>query len=219
VNCDPIARVYRWLEYASFGRGLQRCREAFLPEIAGAREVLLLGDGDGRFLAAFLHRNPDAHVTSVDSSGRMLALARDRIRPWTGAIGPDRQVRFHQADAATWRPPPGTCFDLIVTQFFLDCFDDGDLERMIPALAGAAAPGARWLVAEFRQPAHGPAAWRAKIWIGSLYAAFRLMTGLEARQLPNYRQLLQAQGFIQEREMIAEWGLLTAQLWRRDANF
>src|ERR1019366_5450931 len=54
VNCDRIAGCYRWLEYAGFGRALEHRREAFLSEVAEARRVLVLGDGDGRALAALL---------------------------------------------------------------------------------------------------------------------------------------------------------------------
>ena len=43
MNCDRIARWYRWFEYAGFGRGLERRRQAFLNDIADARRVLALG--------------------------------------------------------------------------------------------------------------------------------------------------------------------------------
>lgn len=213
MNCDRIARAYRWLEFASFGRALQRRREAFLAEIAAARRVLLLGDGDGRFLAALLRRNPRATVDSVDGSARMLALARRRVE----SLARQPQVCFHPADALTWRPPAGTKYDLIVTHFFLDCFAAEELARLIPAVAEMAAPGARWLISEFRQPpGNGLAAWRARLWIVGLYAAFRWTTGLQVRDLPDYASLLAAQGFRLERQSLSEWGLLTSELWRID---
>ena len=55
MNCDRIARCYRWLEYLFFGRALERRRE-YLDEVENARSVLILGD-DGRFTAEFLGRN------------------------------------------------------------------------------------------------------------------------------------------------------------------
>jgi SAM-dependent methyltransferase len=216
VNCDPIARVYRWLEYASFGPALQRRRNAFLPQVAGARRVLLLGDGDGRFLGEFLRRNPHATADSVDGSARMLALAQARATRLLGAAAVERRVRFHHADLNAWQPVAGTTYDLIVTHFFLDCFDDDALARLLPVLGATAAPGAQWLVSEFRQPAgHGFAAWRARAWIGCLYVAFGWATGLEIRRLPDYRRLLSQQDFVLEREAIAEGGLLVSELWRR----
>ncbi len=211
MNCDPLARWYRWLEYIGFGRALERRRLAFLGETASARRVLVLGDGDGRFLAAFLRSNPHAEVDAVDSSARMLALARERI-------GNDAaRVRSHHADAAVWQPPVAG-YDLIVTHFFLDCFTDGELAALVPRLATFAAPRARWIVSEFHQPARGLAAWHASLWIAGLYAFFRLMTGLRVRRLPNHASALTAAGFRLEREIVTRFGLLTSQAWRRDPS-
>ena len=53
MNCDGIARCYRWLEYGMFGRALEQTRLEYLELAANARHCLILGDGDGRFLAAF----------------------------------------------------------------------------------------------------------------------------------------------------------------------
>src|SRR5215467_13731897 len=111
MNCDGIARWYRWLEYAGFGRALERRREAFVREVADARRVLVLGDGDGRGLAALLRANPRATVDSIDLSAGMLRLARRRIG--------DGQVALHHADART-APLRESEYDLIVTHFFLD---------------------------------------------------------------------------------------------------
>jgi len=43
MNCDRIARCYRWLEYLSFGRALERRRREYLIEVESARSVLILG--------------------------------------------------------------------------------------------------------------------------------------------------------------------------------
>jgi len=91
MNADRIARLYRWLEYAIFGDTLQQRRTAFLTDIADARRVLVLGDGDGRFLEKLVEHNPKAHVDYVDLSGHMLKLARVRA-------GSER-VTYHQANA------------------------------------------------------------------------------------------------------------------------
>ncbi len=170
----------------------------------------MLGDGDGRFLAAFLRANPHAEVDAVDNSAAMLALARQRVG------GPDQsRVHFHHADAARWHPPAAG-YDLIVTHFFLDCFTDGELRPLVNRLAACTVPDARWIVSEFRQPAHGLAAWHAGLWIAGLYAFFRFVTGLRVRRLPDHAAALTAAGFRLERETLARFGLLTSQCWRRD---
>ena len=208
MNCDGLARWYRWLEYLGLGRKLERCRGAFLPEIADARRVLVLGDGDGRFLAAFLRANAVAEVDAVDSSARMLTLARQRTADHAA------RVRFHHAEVSGWQPP-GADYDLIVTHFFLDCFTTEQLTPLAAGWKAVATEDARWVVSDFHQPAHGFAAWRARLWIGGLYAFFRLATGLRVRRLPDHRAVLETQGFRCEQTILADREMLTAELWRR----
>ena len=213
MNCDRIARWYRWLEYAGFGRALERRREEFLPDLQAARRALVLGDGDGRFLAALMRRNRTVHADAVDSSMRMLDLARDRI----AEIGPHalERTRFHHADACEWPLPAHEGYDLIVTHFFLDCLDDAQVDALAARIAAAAAEQAIWVVSEFHVPEGPLAAWCARIWIGGLYAFFRVATGLRAGRLPAYRASLEKLGFSRQRHVTARMGLLVSEFWQK----
>jgi SAM-dependent methyltransferase len=198
VNCDRIARWYRWLEYAGFGRALERRREAFLSDVSDARRVLALGDGDGRALKALLAAAPRACVDSIDVSARMLELAHARAGT--------EYVVYRCEDART-APLPAAEYDLIVTHFFLDCFDETDLEPQIARLADAAAPQARWLVSEFR----------GNGWlVGALYFFFRVTTGLRTRRLVDHHPLLKRHGFRLMRCEHAWRGLLASEMWVGD---
>jgi len=200
MNCDRIARWYRWLEYAGFGGALQRRRLAFLDQLTNARRVLVLGDGDGRALQALLDRNRQATVDSIDLSGRMLELARARAGQRA-----DR-VTFRQADALTASLPEGE-YDLIVTHFFLDCFDQKDLSLLVERLAQAAQPRAQWVISEFRKPG---------LMVAFLYLFFRAATGLKNRRLVDYHPLLAKQGFELKRSASAWGGRLVSELWTRN---
>lgn len=197
MNCDPIARWYRWIEYAGFGRALERRREALLEHVADARNVLALGDGDGRALAALLRVNRAAIVDTVDLSERMLKLARARA-------GSER-VKYHRGDALEM-PLPDAAYDLIVTHFFLDCFAEPELDRLVERVARTARADARWVVSDFRRPG-----WL----VGMLYLFFRMTTGLQTRRLVDYRPMLQRQGFHLAREQRAWRGHLASELWVR----
>jgi SAM-dependent methyltransferase len=195
VNCDGIARWYRWLEYAGFGRALERRREAFLSDVSDARRVLAMGDGDGRALVALVAAAPRACVDYIDVSPRMLELARIRV-------GTER-VAYRNEDARAAQLPAAE-YDLIVTHFFLDCFDETELEPLIQRLASAATPGARWLISEFR--GNG---WLVR----ALYLFFRIATGLRTRHLVDHHPLLKRSGF---RLLCCKntWqGLLASELW------
>ena len=79
-NFDSLAHTYRWLEYVSFGRILERCRFHYLARCSHARHALILGDGDGRFTARLLVANATVNVDAVDASAAMLAVLRRRAR-------------------------------------------------------------------------------------------------------------------------------------------
>jgi len=147
MSFDLLAPHYRWMEWALAGKKLQRCRTAFLDDIAPPSRVLFLGEGNGRCLAAVAERFPGAALTCVDSSAAMLAQARRRFA--RAGFG-QRTVDWVHADVHAWMPRGS--FDLIVSHFFLDCFEREQLRALLPRIASAAAPNATWLLADFCEP-------------------------------------------------------------------
>lgn len=210
MNCDGIARWYRFLEFLAFGGALQRRRREYVNEVAGASRVLILGDGDGRFTEEFLRRSAAAEVDSVDLSASMLALAGRRV----GSCPSSRmRVRFHHSDARTIKLP-GT-YDLIVSHFFLDCFTPDEMPAFIAHIAQAACPQARWLVSEFSLPNTGIGRRIATFLLWVMYWFFRVSTGLQASRLPDYGASLAGQGFRRVRRKSAWGGFLVSELWER----
>jgi len=196
ANFDPVARMYRWAEYLTLGPLLQRTRTHFLPQLTDRRHALVLGDGDGRFLAKLLIQNPALHATAVDTSEQMLKLLRIRCDP--------TRVETIQADALTITAPPGT--DLIVTHFFLDCFTQQEINNLALRLVQ---PGILWLLSDFR--AEGSL---ARAYVRSLYFAFRILTGLRITHLPNPAAALTAAGFHRIAHHHSLGGILYTELWQ-----
>lgn len=206
MNCDAIAGWYRWLEYIGFGSELERRRCAFLPKVASARRALVLGDGDGRFLASLVAQNPKAAIDYFDISGRMLELARRRA-----GCG---SVTYQQADAL-YAPFPVCEYDLVVTHFFLDCFDAASQARLVKRVSRAACPQAQWIISEFRQPESGWQAVWARLWLRGLYLFFGMTTGLKNRRLVDHHPVLMRHGFRLQRNEVTLFGLLASELWVR----
>src|SRR5690349_6262308 len=100
---DRVAAVYRLLERLAFGRALERARFAHLSALRSCRSILIVGDGDGRCLEAVLGLAREALVTSIDSSGAMLAMAKRRAE----AAGHADRVTFECADIRTMALPIG----------------------------------------------------------------------------------------------------------------
>jgi ubiquinone/menaquinone biosynthesis C-methylase UbiE len=212
MSFDALAPHYRWMEFLLAGEKLQRCRTAFLDQIKSPRNVLLLGEGPGRFLVECGRRWPNAEITCVDSSRRMLAVARAQLRR---AGFSNERVTFLHADVLGWRPPDDLA-DLIVTHFFLDCFVPEQLERIVARLAGAARPGASWLLADFQVPAAGLLRWRARLMLAAMYAFFRRTTQLPADRLTAPDDFLRRHGLTLRQRCEAEWGLLRSDHWIKD---
>jgi ubiquinone/menaquinone biosynthesis C-methylase UbiE len=210
---DLLAPVYPAMERVLAGPRLQRCRIAWLDELTGARRMLVAGVGHGPALALVLRRHPELHVTCVDSSARMLAVARQRAR----RAGLDlRRLEFVHASLPEWQPPPGA-FDAIATHFFLDCFSPAQLGAVVTTLTRAATPDARWIVSDFTVPRRGPSRWRALAVHRLMYLFFRVTTRLAAHHVTPPDDVLAAHGFQLRHRQTHEWGLLHADLWQRTA--
>jgi len=208
VNFDTIARPYRALEYVTLGRKLEETRLNFLSQLKTARKALVLGDGDGRFLARLLAENQTLEATAVDGSAVMLDLLHRRCRPY------ESRLRIIRGDALELPFAPDGSYDLVVTHFFLDCFTEAQLNRLITKILPAMQPGARWLVSDFRIPSgnlHLP----AKALVRGLYLAFRLLTGLRVTRLPDHAGCLSAAGLQRVDRRMFLSGILTTELWER----
>ncbi|MGC2638734.1 MAG: methyltransferase [Acidobacteriaceae bacterium] len=206
---DRVARIYRAMEYLSFGPMLERCRFAHLPRLGHARRALMLGDGDGRFTAKLLAANPHLHADAIDASPEMLRLLRERV----ARSGAAARLTTSCADARGFEPLADG-YDLVVTHFFLDCLSSAEAEELIARLWPHLAPGAVWVVSEFQVPERGRIrAWLARGVIGFLYASFRVLTGLAVREIPPWRELLSGAGF--RRGSSGSWlgGLLVSEVW------
>ncbi|MBA4066165.1 MAG: class I SAM-dependent methyltransferase [Isosphaera sp.] len=202
---DALAPHYRWLEAVTFGPLLHRCRTALLPHLAGCRRALVLGDGNGRFLADLLRANPDLTADALDISPGMTALARRRV----GGTG---RVRFRVADARA-ADFPRRGYDLIATNFFLDCFTRPELRRLVPRLADALEPGGRWAVGDFRLPDRGWPRLAGRVALAGMYAFFRLATRLPAGRLVDPDPLIRACGLAPGHTDTWLGGFLSARLW------
>jgi SAM-dependent methyltransferase len=206
MKIGRLARWYRWIEYAAFGRALERRRFTFLPRLASARRVLVMGEGDGRSLARLLTLAPLALFDVVEISSEMIALARQRT-------GNSARVNFFCQDArtATWSPAQ---YDGIVTHFFLDCFVEEDARQLIRQLANALAPDGIWLMSEFAVPDKGWRRLHATIWIATMYRFFGIATGLGASALPPIERLMREAGMTRTDQEKARAGLMVSEVWR-----
>lgn len=210
-NFNHLARLYRWLEYFSFGPLLQRSRTRFLTNLAGCRKALVLGDGDGRFSEKLLQANQDIEITAIDGSAGMIEALRRRTAHHAS------RVNTCVADLRTWRPsvsqPSGQPFDLVVSHFFLDCLTTGEISDLAGRLGPFLAPNTLWLISEFAIPQSPFGRVVAAPLVSFLYRIFGLLTKLERRRLPDHANALSAKGWRCRLRDAQIRGLLISELW------
>jgi SAM-dependent methyltransferase len=210
---DWMAKPYAALERLLFGGSFQAARTGLLPTLDGVEHVLVLGEGDGRFISALLARNPRARAVVVDGSVEMLAKARSRC-------GTDAtRIDFVHANAVDWLAAPQSRapFDAIVTTFFLDCLTESEVTRLFAAAGPRLTPGALWLWADLVVPDRGWRRYFAKGLLGCLYAAFALTTNITARRLVDPRPHFAALGWSTRCSDRALAGVLEARVLTRSS--
>ena len=214
MSFDTLAPYYETLERIAFGNTLQRCRVAYLNEIASPRRALIVGEGNGRFLPELLRIHPQVEIDCIDASQRMLQLARERV-DWESPSHA-RRVRFVHQDIRFWAMPAHR-YDLLVTHFFLDCFPEAALIGVIKKLAQFATEDANWLLSDFCIPQKGMARLSARGWLAAMYLFFRITARIEASELIDPTSFLRTEGFALGRQHLFRKGILKSEIWRRDS--
>ncbi|HUZ05651.1 MAG TPA: class I SAM-dependent methyltransferase [Acidobacteriaceae bacterium] len=210
-NFDRLAKPYRWLEYASFGHVLERCRYHFLSACATVQRALILGDGDGRFTQRLLQTNSFVDIDAIDSSAQMLQALHQRASAVSAATA--QRVQTVQADIRKFTPELRD-YDLVVSHFFLDCLTCDEIHALIERIQPSLAPNARWLISDFSIPAQGWIRLPARLLVRFLYIVFDWLTQLHIQKLPPYAEVLTQHGFICLEQKTLLRGLLTTELWQ-----
>jgi ubiquinone/menaquinone biosynthesis C-methylase UbiE len=202
---DRLAPMYETLERLAFGGRLHRARTAFLGGLGACRDILIVGDGDGRGLLSVLAAAPAARITSVDASAGMLHQARKRLRAKDDAA----RVTFVQADVRSWPCPPRQ-YDAVLTLFVLDCFPDADVRRVAASLTRGLRPNGQWLLADFAIPPRGAARFAGRAIVSALYAFFRWQTAITAKELAPFDAILESCGLTPGGVQTSCFGLVRA---------
>lgn len=210
ADFDWIARPYRVLEYLTLGRMLERTREHFLPLLRDSTNALVIGDGDGRFLAKLFLANSQLRAMAIDSSATMLELLSRRCKPFTN------RLQVQQADVRQTLPCTDKPYDLVVTHFFLDCLEQDELLDLVLRVKPQLTPHAQWVISDFRIPT-GSLRLPAWLYVRVLYLCFRILTGLRTTRLPDHSSAMDGAGLvcIGRKHLLA--GLLATEIRQNDA--
>lgn len=167
---DLVAPFYPRLEHLVFGTHLDEARQTFLSAILSAKQVLLVGEGNGRFLKLLNTRKFAGRITVVEKSSMMIRLAKSQVGP-LGKL----DLEFVQGDFRGCQLGKG--FDCVVTHFFLDLFNPPTQLAIIEKFARLSAETATWINVDF-VPARS---WRGRTLMWCQYRFFRTVSRIEAK--------------------------------------
>ncbi|HEV7231847.1 MAG TPA: class I SAM-dependent methyltransferase [Bacteroidia bacterium] len=193
-----------------FGKNIFRSQVFFLPGKNSCPNALIFGGGSGELLLEMVRRQTASNIYYIDISEKMISLAQERIMNKASEF----QNSIHFICGTVSDIPPGIRFDLIITPYVLDCFEEQDLPEVMKSLSKTLNEKGIWLFSDFDIPESG--LWKvfATAIIFILYVFFSLCCGLKQKRLAGFRTLFQTLPL----DMVAEKkfcrGLLIARMYR-----
>lgn len=182
VNFDLIAKHYDSLARLVFGRSLRQSQTIFLDKIPNNSDILILGGGTGWWLANFLCSHPQSRIVYIDSSVRMLEIAKLNT-------GKDSRIEFIEG---TEDSIPQKQFDVVITFCFLDMFSEIQIPLLIKNIRSILKENSIWIVSDFVNNA-----WWHAILLKIMYSFFQLVSNLPSQKLPDWSKFMAREQFLE----------------------
>lgn len=177
---DRISFAYDFLAKFIFGKSIINSQKYFLNKIQDCSKVLILGGGSGWILAELFKVKPGCEVWYIEASQKMISLSKIRIKP-THTI--------HFIHGTEQDIPLSMKYDVLITNFYLDLFNQHQLKSVIIQLQSSMKADAQWIVTDFVKEK-----WWQVIMLRVMYWFFRITCGIESRQLPEWSRAMDYAG-------------------------
>ena len=204
---DLVAPLYPLLERCVFGSRLDRARQAFFDAIVQADRILLVGEGNGRFLTSLLAHKGIGSIKVVEKSTVMVRLAKDRIRKLEEV---PFDLEFIEADVREYNP--ANKFDCVVTHFLLDLFNPPAQQSVTHRIAELTTASGTWINVDFL-PAR---TLRGSVLMCLQYTFFHIVSQIEARRCFDESTAAAAAGWTIAETVSYLGGLVVAKRWQKE---
>lgn len=176
-----MASFYDQLARFIYGAALEQAQLSLLPLLPPQGHVLVIGGGSGWLLEQILKTGRQLDILYIDAAPAMLQRAKQRYAHFRQTH--QCKVTFRLGTEQTLQPQEQ--FEVIYTPFLLDLFPPRRLQRLMNKLAFALGQNGSWFFADFWPLQQPPPFWQ-KLLIWGMYAFFGTVSGVKARQLPDY---------------------------------
>jgi SAM-dependent methyltransferase len=182
-----IAPFYDGLAKIAFGSHLKNAKNKYLQLINPEDKVLIIGGGTGDVLKSIIKNNPEQCVTYIEASSKMLAYAQNKIIPYNP--GKVEFIHDNIISSEKYRN-----YNVIITNFFLDLFNDSELDSTGNVLYDCLSKEGIWIFTDFRSSKGNPV-WQVPM-ISLMYLFFGLVAGLKTRKLANFNAFFNSKNLV-----------------------
>lgn len=197
-NFDSVAYMYDYLaKWIIKERKLKEMQTAFLGCMHLSARVLIVGGGTGKILE-WLPKAKHLSIDYVELSARMLEQAKLRNA---------QETHFIQSHALKH----SGLYDFIIAHFFLDCFNEDELPKMLKHLSNQLKVGGKLLVSDFCHNGKRKDEFLNKL----MHLFFRLFANLSSKKLQNIRAVIRASGFVETHYQTFDRGQLFSGVYEK----
>jgi tRNA (cmo5U34)-methyltransferase len=180
---NRIARYYDPLTRLVFGKAILNSQLEFLSSVPRGSTVLIVGGGTGGMLPSLLRRNPPGSILYIEASSEMLKLAERNVPA-------EFTTKIEFVHGTHDSLPDGMQFDVIITNFFLDLFPDGEVGTICQQLSSRLRQHGLWLISDFVK---GDKWWHGMM-LWTMYRFFRFASGISGSRLSSWEEHLRTSG-------------------------
>ena len=189
---NNAAFFYDRLARLVFGNKLQQAQSLFLHLIPKDARVLIVGGGSGWILEelARIHPSSKLSITYVEAAPKMVELAQQRIKSNPALSEAPFLTNFITAPIQDAQLDGH--YDVIITAFFFDNFNDHEAGNIVDKLLQHFAARGQWFYTDFRNSS----VTSHKLLLKSMYLFFALICGLTNRRLPDMFRIFDKHGLV-----------------------
>ena len=172
---NSVAKWYQFISRAVFGDALLQAQVLNLSALEKGHKVLMVGGGDGELLKHF-PEDLNLQIDYVELSQQMLELAQLKAG--------NHRISFVQRDIFEHEGQ----YDVIISNFFLDCFGEQTLPEVIKHLGSLLRPKGLLMVVDFAPPQTSLD--RMMLW--AMHRFFKVFSKLDSNRLqPIHKKIMQ----------------------------
>ncbi len=198
---NKIAWFYDFLKKIVYGNSTIKAEQFFLPKIKRGDSVLIIGGGTGEILESIAE---EITIDFVDASPNMISRAQKRKTK--------ASVSFI---CGTKQDIPKEKYDVVITNFFLDLFEDDELSQIVEDLKQHCSR--HWIVTDFQNAKSSKTIGKVLEWC--MYRFFKLTTSIGAKRVADFDTLLKTKGMNVIASKSNYRGFVKTSLWEMNQKY